>query len=52
MADDIRTNDAVTVKLFMDAGGIPIVRGNCPQSGLSIHTNNLLFGEALNPLNK
>lgn len=36
----------------MDAGGIPIVRGNCPQSGLSIHTNNLLFGEALNPLNK
>ena len=34
----------------MEAGAIPIVRGNMPQSALSLHTKNLIFGEARHPL--
>ena len=40
---------AAIVKLYLKHGAIPIVRGNCPQSALSIHTDNLIFGESKNP---
>ena len=36
--------DGLPVKLLLKAGAIPIVRGNCPQTALSIDTNNLIFG--------
>ena len=50
LCDDFSTEDSVVVKQYLKAGGIPIVRGNVPQSALSIHTDNLVFGEAKNPL--
>lgn len=49
LCDDRALDDAVVVKLFQRAGGIPLVRGNCPQLALSLHTNNLIWGEAKNP---
>lgn len=42
-------DDGALVKLYLKHGAIPIVRGNCPQSALSLHTNNLIFGESQNP---
>ena len=51
-AFDVRTEDCLIVKLYRQAGGIPLIRGNMPQAGLSIHTNNFLFGEGKNPHNK
>jgi len=50
LCDDFATEDSVVVKQYLKAGGIPIVRGNVPQSALSIHCANLVFGEAKNPL--
>ena len=50
LCDDRATEDAVAVQLFLRAGAIPLVRGNCPQLALSLHTNNLIWGEAKNPL--
>jgi Asp-tRNA(Asn)/Glu-tRNA(Gln) amidotransferase A subunit family amidase len=42
-------DDAVVVTLMKKAGGIPMVRGNVPQTAISLHTHNLTFGESLNP---
>jgi len=50
LCDDYATDDAVVVKSFLKAGGIPLVRGNCPQMALSLHTDNLVWGCAENPL--
>lgn len=50
LCDKIKTEDSVVVKLFLKAGAIPLVRGNVPQSCLSIYTTNLIWGEAKNPL--
>lgn len=49
LCDDFADEDAVLVKLVLKAGGIPLVRGNVPQTALSINTANLVFGEAQNP---
>lgn len=38
------------VKLYLKAGAIPLVRGNVPQTCMMLHTKNLIFGEARNPL--
>ena len=46
---DRADEDGVIVKLFRNAGAIPLVRGNVPQSALSLHTDNLVFGCARNP---
>ena len=49
--DKYRSNDdAAILKLYLKHGAIPIVRGNCPQSAFSIHTDNLIFGESKNPI--
>ena len=48
---DIRQQDSLIVKLYKKAGGIPLIRGNMPQSGLSMHTDNWLWGDAKNPHN-
>ena len=37
---------------MLRAGAIPLVRGNVPQSALSLHTKNLIFGEARHPHNQ
>ena len=51
-AEEFRsTEDATVVKLMLRAGAIPLVRGNVPQSALSMHTKNLVFGEARHPHN-
>lgn len=46
---DRATEDGVIVSLFIKSGAIPLVRGNCPQSALSLHTDNLIFGCTRNP---
>jgi Asp-tRNA(Asn)/Glu-tRNA(Gln) amidotransferase A subunit family amidase len=37
------------VKLLLQAGGIPLVRGNCPQMALGLHSKNSIWGSAMNP---
>ena len=49
---DVREKDALIVAQMRRAGGIPLVRGNMPQSGLSIHCENYVFGEGKNPHDK
>jgi Asp-tRNA(Asn)/Glu-tRNA(Gln) amidotransferase A subunit family amidase len=49
LCNDRAEDDGAIVKLYLKHGAIPIVRGNCPQSALSLHTDNLIFGEAKNP---
>ena len=49
LCNDFAKEDGAIVKCFLQAGAIPIVRGNVPQSALSLHTDNLIWGEAKNP---
>ena len=49
LCERVMTQDSPLVTLYKKAGAIPIVRGNTPQSALSLHTNNTIFGEAKNP---
>jgi amidase len=49
LCEDVAEDDSVTVKLYLKAGAIPIVRGNVPQSALSLDTQNLVWGHARNP---
>ena len=42
--------DAITVQRFREEGGIPLVRGNVPQTCFSLHTTNEIWGESLNPI--
>mmetsp|Transcript_26853 Transcript_26853/g.40939 ORF Transcript_26853/g.40939 Transcript_26853/m.40939 type:complete len:91 (+) Transcript_26853:451-723(+) len=51
LADKPVDEDGLAVTLFRNAGAIMIVRSNCPQSALSLHTNNLIYGETRNPHN-
>ena len=37
-----------TVQIFIDAGGIPLVKGNVPQLAYSLHSENRIFGCSLN----
>ena len=34
---------------LLEAGAIPLVRGNVPLAGASIHTKNYVWGRAKNP---
>ena len=49
LCNQIFSEDAVIVKLLVKAGAVPMVRGNLPQSALSIHSMNYVWGEARNP---
>lgn len=46
---DRATEDGVIASLFIRNGAIPMVRGNVPQTALSLHTDNLVFGCTRNP---
>lgn len=45
-------SSAAIVEMYVKAGAIPLVRGNCSQASLSMHTENYIWGEAKNPLNQ
>jgi Asp-tRNA(Asn)/Glu-tRNA(Gln) amidotransferase A subunit family amidase len=47
-----REEDAACVVAAVNAGGIPLVRGNVPSGGLSIHASNNVWGTAVNIYNK
>ena len=49
MADAIPAKDATMVRRLLEAGAIPIGRGNMPDWGLRWDTDNDLFGRTLNP---
>ena len=49
LADAVPTADATMVARLMDAGAIPIARGNMPDFGLRWDTDNDLFGRTYNP---
>lgn len=44
LCDQYFDHDGVIVKLFLKAGAIPMVRGNCPQSALSVDCMNFVWG--------
>ena len=41
--------NAACVAPLLEAGAIPMVRGNVPQAGATIHAENPVFGRAMNP---
>lgn len=45
-------HDAVMVKLLLQAGGVPFVRTNLPQTIMWGETHNHVFGRTLNPYNR
>lgn len=49
LADAVPAENATMVQRLMDAGAIPIGRGNMPDWGLRWDTDNDLFGRTLNP---
>ncbi|SFS14225.1 amidase [Microbacterium sp. cf046] len=49
LADAVPSGNATMVQRLMDAGAIPIARGNMPDLGLRWDTDNDLFGRTLNP---
>jgi Asp-tRNA(Asn)/Glu-tRNA(Gln) amidotransferase A subunit family amidase len=51
LCEELALSDAVILKLFLYEGAIPIVKGNVSQGPFSIHSNNNVFGEAVNPFN-
>lgn len=46
------TESAVIVQVLEGLGAIPFCRTNIPQSCLSVGSDNPIFGQTLNPLNK
>ena len=48
MLNEPLDNDAVCLKPILEAGAIPLVKGNVPQAALSIHSENLVWGTAQN----
>ena len=46
----VASEDSAMVKLYLKAGAIPLVSGDVPQTCMMLHTKNLIFGEARNPL--
>ena len=51
MADFIGKEDALSVKMIREAGGIPFVKTNNPQIVFSMNTDNTIYGVAQNPHN-
>lgn len=49
LAEAVPASDATMVTRLMDAGAIPIARGNMPDFGLRWDTDNDLFGRTYNP---
>lgn len=49
LADAVPAVDATMVRRLLDAGAIPIGRGNMPDTGLRWDTDNELFGRTYNP---
>ena len=49
LSDNAATSNAAVVKLMLGAGGIPLVRGNCPQMGLGLNSKNLIWNQTRNP---
>lgn len=52
MADNIQVEDGAVLKLIRDAGAIVLVRANVSQGGLSMHSDNKVWGLAKNPYNQ
>ena len=48
MLNQRATEDSECVVPWLEAGVIPLVRGNLPQGALSIHSTNLIWGTARN----
>ncbi|WP_127819288.1 amidase, partial [Microbacterium sp. CPCC 204701] len=49
LADAIPERDATVVRRILEAGAIPVGRGNMPDFGMRWDTDNDLFGRTLNP---
>lgn len=49
MRDKKAKYDAACIVPLLQAGAIPMVRGNVPQAGAYIHAENPVFGRATNP---
>ena len=49
LADAIPAADATIIRRLLEAGAIPIGRGNMPDTGLRWDTDNELFGRTYNP---
>jgi Asp-tRNA(Asn)/Glu-tRNA(Gln) amidotransferase A subunit family amidase len=49
LANNVATENSPTVQMFIDAGAIPLVKGNIPQLLMSIHSENAIYGCAKNP---
>ncbi|MCP2636420.1 amidase family protein [Microbacterium sp. HD4P20] len=49
MADAVPDADATIVRRVLDAGAVPIARGNMPDFGMRWDTDNDLFGRTQNP---
>jgi len=50
LLDDPAKENAVIVDQYIRAGGIPLVKGNIPQTALGTDTNNFIYGHSKNPL--
>lgn len=49
LAEAVPSKDATMVRRLLEAGAIPIARGNMPDWGLRWDTDNDLFGRTINP---
>ncbi|MEB7505769.1 amidase [Arthrobacter koreensis] len=49
LAEAAATKDATMVRRLLEAGAIPVARGNMPDWGLRWDTDNDLFGRTINP---
>jgi Asp-tRNA(Asn)/Glu-tRNA(Gln) amidotransferase A subunit family amidase len=49
LRDNVATSSDPTVVALLEAGAIPFARTNTPEFGCATVTDNLLFGETLNP---
>ena len=47
---DTILKDCPTIKLYLKAGGIPLVRGNGPQASIDMHSKSQIWGAAKNPM--
>ena len=51
LRDNVATSTDPAIGLLLDAGAVPFARTNTPEFGCASVTDNLLFGETLNPWN-
>ena len=49
LCDEFMKEDSAVLKQYLNAGAVPLVKGNVPQLGASQNSSNPIFGEALNP---